>query len=714
MPKGFWLNDIRAANPHARTQEVPCHFVPTFHSHIPEMMDPIDTTNSSTNALATRGPFLNPVYDHSCPDPFVLKYRGEYWAYGSNGLWDGRYFRVLHSRDLVHWRELTGTLVPIPGDSPEYWAPEVTYDKGRFYLYYSVGDEEHMQMRVAVADAPAGPFIDSGHRLTTEKFAIDGHVFTDDDGARYFFYAVDFLEHSHIGTGTVRDRMLDLFTLEGKPRPVTRAQFDWQVYDPQRAEKGGVRWHTVEGPFVLKRKGIYYQMFSGGNWKNVTYGVSYARTDDIETNDEWAQACDGDRVLPILRTRPDKEVIGPGHNSVVRGPDNMQLYCVYHRWNQVTRQRVLAIDPLEWAGDRLIVLGPSSTPQPAPLLPTFADSFDEARANGLGAGWSCDGGGWSVREGAAIQQSLESDAMARCITRATHFVCEVNLRALEFGENGAFGVALNADEKSTLRFTINPMRGDAAIARQNENSWTEQALALPRDFDPRVFHLVRVEVDGLRVRVRLDGVTSWRGALVTQATRVGLITHNAAAAFAGFALTVGWEDQFDVPEVQPADLRWHSDDSAAWRIRDQQLMYAGARAESLIRKGPSLQSYLFVVNARLDPRYLQSGEYGFYPALGDDDTGPLLRVQRAGDTWELVCRDSSGARKFSLPENFDPSIYQHWRFRKEDGRLTIQLEEEQLGEIAVSREPTRVGLYVHTARAAFDLVRVTAISDASR
>ena len=66
--------------------------------------------------------------------------------------------------------------------------------------------------------------------------------------------------------------MVDLFTLAGRPRPVSRARYDWQIYDPQRAEKGGVRWHTIEGPFVLTRKGLFYQMCSGGNWQNPSYG----------------------------------------------------------------------------------------------------------------------------------------------------------------------------------------------------------------------------------------------------------------------------------------------------------------------------------------------------------------------------------------------------------------------------------------------------------
>ena len=192
-----------------------------------------------------------------------------------------------------------------------------------------------MEIRVAVSDRPEGGFIDSGKRLTFQDFAIDPHVFTDTDGSRYMFYATDFLDHTHIGTGTVVDRMVDWFTLEGKPRPVTRARYDWQVYDPARKEKGGVRWHTVEGPFVLKRKGIYYEMFSGGNWQNISYGVSFAVTDDMDRDEEWEQFSDGEKILPILRTVPGK-VIGPGHNSVIRGPKQSRAVL---RLSSVDRKR---------------------------------------------------------------------------------------------------------------------------------------------------------------------------------------------------------------------------------------------------------------------------------------------------------------------------------------------------------------------------------------
>ena len=176
--------------------------------------------------------YLNPVYRHSFPDPFVLRHGGHYFAYATGHAKDGGVFDVLTSPDVVNWTYVGAAMQPLDDPAPFYWAPEVIHSEGKFYMYYSVGNETLMHLRVAVSERPDGGFVDAGVRLTAEDFAIDAHVFIDDDGKRYLFYATDFLEHSHIGTGTVVDRMIDWFTLEGKPRPVTRAKYDWQVYDP--------------------------------------------------------------------------------------------------------------------------------------------------------------------------------------------------------------------------------------------------------------------------------------------------------------------------------------------------------------------------------------------------------------------------------------------------------------------------------------------------
>jgi GH43 family beta-xylosidase len=491
--------------------------------------------------------YVNPVWPHSFPDPFVLKFRGEYWGY-CTGFWtDGRCFGVIRSLDLVHWEPMSGAMEPLPGGHTCYWAPEVTYDNGHFYLYYSVGNEELMEIRVAVSEHPAGPFMDSGRRLTSEPFAIDAHVFLDDDGSRHFFYATDFLDRSHIGTGTVRDRMLDPFTLAGEPVPVTLPRHDWHVYHPIRPEKGYVRWHTVEGPFVLKHEGLYYQMFSGGNWQNPTYGVSYATARGLDEPGDWKQAADGERVLPILRTTG--EVVGPGHNSVVRGPDNRQLYCVYHRWSPDLSARVMAIDPLDWAGERMLVLGPTNTPRPGPVPPTISDLVD-------------------------MPAVLVPGEEIRYDTGAPSFLVEVSVRM----EEGA-GLAI-------------VLRGEA--------------FRIGQDLAPGIIHLLRLEVDGPALSLSVDGAAPWRGSAGGGVTSLAFAAEGGAVELYGFALTVGWEDLY-LKDGDPAESGWEVlDGTGGWRIESGRLRHSAERM-AWIAKGPPLVSWLAVVNARLEGE----GCYGF-------------------------------------------------------------------------------------------------------
>ena len=470
--------------------------------------------------------YTNPVYAHTCPDPFVLKYCGEYWCYFTGLRPGGRAFGILHSTDLVHWQPAGSALDRLPGEDTCYWAPEVVYQDGVFYLYYAVGDEERMHLRVATAARPEGPFTDLGRRLTSEQFAIDPHVFIDDDGRWYMFYATDFLEHERVGTGTVMDGMLDPLTLAVQPRPVTRARYDWQIYDPQRLEKGGVRWHTIEGPFVLKHNGRYYQMFSAGKWKDASYGVSYAVTDRLDAPGEWSQVSDGMQTLPVLRSIPDKGVIGPGHNSVVRAPDNRELFAVYHRWQPETEERVLAIDRLVWEGDRLQVLGPTVTPQPAPAWPGVA-GFDRFQA-GRG-GWGPSGGEWRLeprRGSASASLSLDSGV----------FVLEVSLRQAGAGRSSEFGLALEGPVGEALQWTLRPEQNDAVL----RSTAGEASRLLPAGFSPQAFHLLRIEAAGGRARVLLDGGRlSWEAPLAAAPQRVVLFARRGPAAFAGFALTYG-------------------------------------------------------------------------------------------------------------------------------------------------------------------------------
>ncbi|MDT7543451.1 MAG: hypothetical protein QOE33_3355 [Acidobacteriota bacterium] len=670
--------------------------------------------------------YLNPVHARDFPDPYVLKFAGEYFAY-CTGFWsDGRCFGVMRSRDLIVWEELAGALAPLPGHHTCYWAPEVSYRDGKFLMYYSVGNETLMHVRIAVAERPEGPFVDSGHRLTHEEFAIDPHVFVDADGARYLFYATDFLTHTHVGTGTVVDRMIDDFTLEGRARPVTRARHDWQVYDPNRKEKGGLRWHTVEGPFVLKRKDRYYEMFSGGNWQNVSYGVSYAVSDRVLSDEEWEQHADGVKSLPILRTIPEK-VVGPGHNSAVHGPDNQQLFCVYHRWSE--QGRVLAIDRMEFVGDSLAVMGPTTTPQPAPIMPWFADYFGEPRAEGLGDGWRCATGRWSVRDGEARQESDDGAAEARCAASARSFIAELNLRPLVDGSHvGAFGVCVSEENRPQVRLMIESAARRVVVEKWERGKWSvAKAQTLPEVFNLNVSHLLRVEADESFLRFALDdGIAfEWQEAATrtsddVAALRPSLCTENCRAAFAGFALTRGFTDEF-VERVASRARGWtftnakQLNEIVGGRF-DEKLLHLSS-GEMISRACDVLagDSYELVLNVKLFGEGSSGGgrEYVLSPGAttiaNETLRFALERDDGEGGVWSLRYGDANDSRSFALPDHFAPGEFQQFRFRREGDRLIVQAGAQVLGEVVVARAAGPISLAAGESPVALDMVRLTAI-----
>lgn len=311
--------------------------------------------------------YTNPVHAGYMADPFVLRVADAYFAYGTQiPARPGRVFQVLRSLDLIHWEELDGALERI--DLPtavDYWAPEVALGQdGRFYLYYSTGMEDRFhRLRVSSADRPEGPFRDTGRILTPpdEPFTIDAHPYRDTDGRWYLYYARDLLDGERAGTTLAVDRMIDMTTLAGEPRTVLRASADWQLFQRGRSMYGATYdWHTLEGPFVVRHGGRTWCFYSGGAWESDTYGVSWAVA-DLPLGPFTDAGADGPAVL---RSVPG-HVVGPGHCSIVAGPDGSS-YIVYHAWDPARTVRRMCIDRLTWTA-----AGPTSaptwTPQQAPI-----------------------------------------------------------------------------------------------------------------------------------------------------------------------------------------------------------------------------------------------------------------------------------------------------------------------------------------------------------
>ena len=321
--------------------------------------------------------YTNPVYPNYFADPFVWQHQGVYYAIGTGPAEaagqvaesdDRRVFPLLRSTDLVNWQEAGNALQrPDPALGDNFWAPEIAYSEGVFYLYYSVGhgDKNH-QLRVATSSEPLGTYHDVGVLIDpkTCSFAIDPSPFQDDDGQWYLFYAQDFLDTENgdrAGTALVVDRLLTMTTLAGAAKVVLRARQDWQRFLVDRPMYGGIYdWHTLEGPCVRKHGDRYYCFYSGGRWETEGYGVDYGVADRAIGPYSDAGNESGPRVL---RSIPGS-VLGPGHNSIVSSPDGQTEYLVYHAWDAEMQARRMCIDPLHWTADGPRCLGPTWIPQP--------------------------------------------------------------------------------------------------------------------------------------------------------------------------------------------------------------------------------------------------------------------------------------------------------------------------------------------------------------
>lgn len=316
--------------------------------------------------------YQNPVWPGYFADPFVLRWRGEYFAYGTAASLERgadetlRAFQILRSPDLVSWKPAGAALpVPEPQAAHAFWAPEVAECSDRFFLYYSrapAGTDEQHRLHVAVADEPTGPFEDARVLLPeSEGFSIDAHPFRDPrDGAWYLFFARDYFD-ARTGTGLAVVPLDEgMRAPVGPVQPVLRANADWQIYQRNRTIYGRAwpAWHTVEGPCVVEHDGRYFCFYSGGNWQTHDYGVSYAVAD--HPLGPWTHA---EPAGPLVLRQCAGTVLGPGHNAVVLGPDGRTEWLVYHAWDAAGTARRMFIDRLVWTNNGPRCAGPTTTSQ---------------------------------------------------------------------------------------------------------------------------------------------------------------------------------------------------------------------------------------------------------------------------------------------------------------------------------------------------------------
>ena len=248
---------------------------------------------------------LPPTLPGPNADPHIAAYGDTYYLYpttdGIEG-WGAKSFSAWSSKDLKTWKK-EGVILDLPRDltwaNRNAWAPAIATKNGKYYFYYTAAQS----IGVAVVDQPTGPFKDPLGRPLVAKDAyrgqaIDPMVLVDDDGAAYLYW----------GQGQCH---------------VVKLNADMTSYDPATVIEFKPEGYN-EGPFVLKRQGKYYLMWSEYDTRDPRYSVAYATSSS--PMGPWVKASGP----PVLHGRG--VVKGAGHHSVVQVPGTDQWFIAYHRF----------------------------------------------------------------------------------------------------------------------------------------------------------------------------------------------------------------------------------------------------------------------------------------------------------------------------------------------------------------------------------------------
>jgi beta-xylosidase len=248
------------------------------------------------------------------------------------------FFNVFSSPDLVHWTKHDHALdvENVAWAAYAVWAPSAIEKDGKYYLFFGANDiqsdDQLGGIGVAVSDRPEGPFKDAIGKPLIDAFhngaqPIDQFVFRDDDGQHYLYYG----GWKHCNVVRLGDDLTSIV-------PFSDGTTFKEITPPG----------YVEGSFMVKRKGVYYLMWSEGGWTGPDYSVAYAM---------GPSPTGPFKPMGKILQQDFKIARGAGHHSVVNVPGTDDWYIAYHRRpldEDSGERRQLAIDRMIFNADGTI------------------------------------------------------------------------------------------------------------------------------------------------------------------------------------------------------------------------------------------------------------------------------------------------------------------------------------------------------------------------
>ncbi|MCR2808033.1 family 43 glycosylhydrolase [Paenibacillus soyae] len=459
-------------------------------------------------------------------DPYILKFNGTYYLYVST-VDDQVGIKVWSSTNLVDWtyRGLCST----EALTKAAYAPEVVYWNGLFYMYTSPGGNGHY---VLTSSSPTGPFVPATGNL---GMGIDGSVFIDDDG-KWYFYST--------GANTINVRPMNSPTAFGAPISTGLSMAGW-----------------TEGSTTFKRNGIYYMTYTGNHVWSTAYRVDYATSSSPTL--AFSPAASQNPVL----IDTEGANVGLGHNSIVKGPDLDSDYIVYHSHahggNLTYPGRRMNLDRVVWNGDKLVVLGPTTSSQQNPELPDFEDRFNRAA---IGTGWNNVGGGtWGIYNQQLMwQDTIGNTSTYRQVTSASSasdYTAEFHLKQMKQGNsaNPVYGVVFSYTNESNygtavLNRSLNRLETNFVVGGVSQG-W--QYASLPAGYDYTKWHQLRVEKSGSAFTIFVDGMKKQtRTVSGLGGGKIGYTTTDAHADFGytAFSNKVGGSSAWNAYKPLPGKI----------------------------------------------------------------------------------------------------------------------------------------------------------------
>ncbi len=301
-------------------------------------------------------------------DPEVFYDGDRYYFYGTRSSTQNQGVQCFSTTDFRVWKNEGFVLTKGSafGDGVFKAANIVKY--GDYYYLFYMAESNALGTSVtayASATSPKGPFKNAAKTpLTNDKNFIGGQPFVDEDGQVYLIYARTTGGNKLYGSKiTLQDgkATIDLSTEKLLLAPTE----EWE----------NAKASVVECGFIVKHGGLYYLLYSGGNY-NSTYGTGYATAKSpLGPYTKY-------KYNPILVS--NDQAFGVGASTVFVSPDGSEHFIAYLRnfSPTVTRPLLTCMDRIRFVkdprggADILEICGPTVTPQPVPSgtgAPTLVD-----------------------------------------------------------------------------------------------------------------------------------------------------------------------------------------------------------------------------------------------------------------------------------------------------------------------------------------------------